>query len=71
MSRARLIKKESNAPRPEPRRRKLTKARAAKAEAPRHPSVVTAEWIKSYQRKPLNAREAFSALFAEADPQAA
>jgi hypothetical protein len=71
MSKAKLIKKDSPMQEELKLRRKTRRQRAQKPVQVRNPIQITTDWLKTKRAETVNARDAFAALFVEADPQSA
>ena len=71
MSKAKLIKKDSPMQEELKLRRKARRQRVPKATPTRSAIQMTTEWLKTKRADTVNARDAFAALFTEADPQSA
>jgi hypothetical protein len=71
MSKAKLIKKDSPLQEELRMRRKTRRQRVTKPAPTRSALQMTTEWLKTKRTETVNARDAFAALFAEADPQSA
>ena len=71
MSKAKLIKKDSPMQEELKMRRKARRQRGQPAAPTRNAIQMTSEWLKTKRADTVNARDAFAALFAEADPHTA
>ena len=67
MNKAKLIKKDSPMQEELKMRRKARRQRVQKAAPTRNAIQMTTEWLKTKRADTVNARDAFAALFADAD----
>lgn len=71
MSKAKLIKKDSPLQEQLLQKRKQRRQRVKQVVPKRTALEITTGWLKAKSKETPSAREAFAALFAEADPQSA
>jgi protein subunit release factor B len=71
MSKAKLIKKDSPKQEELKLRRKTRRQRTQPVTPTRSAIQMTTDWLKTKRSETVNARDAFAALFNEADPQSA
>ena len=71
MSKAKLIKKDSPKQEELKLRRKTRRQRTQLVTPTRSAIQMTTDWLKTKRSETVNARDAFAALFNEADPQSA
>jgi protein subunit release factor B len=69
MSKAKLIKKDSPKQEELKMRRKTRRQRNQVVTPTRNAIQMTTDWLKTKRVETVNARDAFAALFSEADPQ--